>query len=179
MKESDNYTRNIEFHQHLAPVYNINIGHVEKQINGNYYEYHGSAKEEAESEKRGRGGREKKLFADAASPEEEDVVTRKREAERMKIYLTKHHLATRPLTTQRGDSLTEVVVVFVRQWQRLSLVSTPLSGAALVRFLTTDVGLKCGTTPKCLANKIVSIVKSEETSAAVERAVANTFKEGY
>ena len=102
--------------------------------------------------------------------------TRKREAERMKSYLTKHHMATRPLTTQRGDSLTEVIVVFVRQWQRLSLVSIPLSGAALVRFLTTDVGLKCETTPKSLANKIVNMVMLEEISVEVERAVLKTFK---
>lgn len=175
MKELDNDTRHIELHQHLAPVYNINIGHVEKQINGNYYEYHGSAKEEADSPKRS-GSRERKLFVDASSPGEEDMETRKREAERMKSYLTKHHMATRSLTTQRGDSLTEVIVVFVRQWQRLSLVSIPLSGAALVRFLTTDVGLKCETTPKSLANKIVNMVMLEEISVEVERAVLKTFK---
>lgn len=176
MKELENDPHHIELHQHLAPVYNINIAHVEKQINGNYYEYHGSAKEENDTTK--NSASKMNFFVNAKLAGEEDMETRKREAARMKKYLVKHHMMERPLTTKQGDSLTEIVVAFVRQWQQRGFVSTPLSGTALVRFLTTDVGLKCGVTIKCLANKIVSFVKSEETSVEIERAVEKTFKEG-
>ena len=194
-KNSDNQTSEhqmpyvLHLHEHNAPIYNINIGYVDKQINGDYYEYgHGSVdKDEAqkpeahkpeaqkEDEKQKPGGRKKALFANNQSQYTENLGVKKREAQRLRDFLLKHKLSNAKLSTQR-DRLNMIIVAFLRRWRDSRLIGKEISGAAVFRFLTEDVKLFTDVEPRSYANKITTMVESLDVNVEVEKLVAVAFK---
>ena len=194
-KNSDNQTSEqqmsyvLHLHEHNAPIYNINIGYVDKQINGDYYEYgHGrvdkdevhkpeSHKPEAqkEDEKQKPCGRKKALFANNQSQHTENLEAKKREALRLRDFLQKHKLSNTKLSTQR-DRLNMIIVAFLRRWRDSRLVGKEISGAAVFRFLTEDVKLFTDVEQRSYANKITTMVDSLDVNVEVEKLVAVAFK---
>lgn len=158
---------------HAKNIY-INIGHVDHFYSYNIYGSH--AKPEAEEGKKGRGKPQKTLFTSASSTHGENMETRKREAKRLEKYLREHRLSGQLLTTQHDTKLTSIVVAFVRQWQRLKLVGEKPSGAALFRFLTTDVGLGSEVTDKTFSNKFGKMLERVKPSVETERGVSKAFQ---
>ena len=189
-KNSDNQTSEqqmpyeLHLHEHNAPIYNINIGYVDKQINGDYYEYgHGRVdkdevhKPEAqkEDEKQKPGGRKKALFANNQSQYTENLGVKKREAQRLRDFLQKHKLSSTKLSTQR-DRLNMIIVAFLRRWKDSRLIGKEISGAAVFRFLTEDVKLFTDVEQRSYANKITTMVDSLDVNVEVEKLVAVAFK---
>ena len=194
-KNSDNQTSEhqmpyvLHLHEHNAPIYNINIGYVDKQINGDYYEYgHGSVdKDEAqkpeahkpeaqkEDEKQKPGGRKKALFVNNQSQYTENLGVKKREAQRLRDFLQKHKLSNAKLSTQR-DRLNMIIVAFLRRWRDSRLIGKEISGAAVFRFLTEDVKLFTDVEQRSYANKITTMVDSLDVNVEVEKLVAVAFK---
>ena len=194
-KNSDNQTSDqqmpyvLHLHEHNAPIYNINIGYVDKQINGDYYEYgHGrvdkdevhkpeSHKPEAqkEDEKQKPCGRKKALFANNQSQYTENLGVKKREAQRLRDFLQKHKLSNSKLSTQR-DRLNMIIVAFLRRWRDSRLIGKEISGAAVFRFLTEDVKLFTDVEQRSYANKITTMVDSLNVNVEVEKLVAVAFK---
>ena len=194
-KNSDNQTSDqqmpyvLHLHEHNAPIYNINIGYVDKQINGDYYEYgHGrvdkdeshkpeSHKPEAqkEDEKQKPCGRKKALFANNQSQYTENLGVKKREALRLRDFLQKHKLSNSNLSTQR-DRLNMIIVAFLRRWRDSRLIGKEISGAAVFRFLTEDVKLVTDVEQRSYANKITTMVDSLNVNVEVEKQVAVAFK---
>ena len=194
----------LHLHEHNAPIYNINIGYVDKQINGDYYEYgHGcvdkdeshkpeSHKPEAhkpeahkpeahkpeaqkEDEKQKPGGRKKALFANNQSQYTENLGVKKREALRLRDFLQKHKLSNAKLSTQR-DRLNLIIVAFLRRWRDSRLIGKEISGAAVFRFLTEDVKLFTDVEQRSYANKITTMVDSLDVNVELEKQVAVAFK---
>lgn len=199
-KNSDNQTSEqqqpyeLHLHEHNAPIYNINIGYVDKQINGDYYEYgHGRVdkdevhkpeshkpeghKPEAqkEDEKQKPGGRKKALFANNQSQYTENLEVKKREALRLRDFLQKHKLSNAKLSTQR-DRLNLIIVAFLRRWRDSRLIGKEISGAAVFRFLTEDVKLVTDVEQRSYANKITTMVDSLDVNVEVEKQIAEAFK---
>ena len=194
-KNSDNQTSEqqqpyeLHLHEHIAPIYNINIGYVDKQINGDYYEYgHGrvdkdevhkpeSHKPEAqkEDEKQKPCGRKKALFANNQSQYTENLGVKKREAQRLRDFLQKHKLSNTKLSTQR-DRLNMIIVAFLHRWRDSKLIGKEISGAAVFRFLTEDVKLVTDVEQRSYANKITTMVDSLNVNVEVEKLVADAFK---
>ena len=194
-KNSDNQTSEqqmpyeLHLHEHNAPIYNINIGYVDKQINGDYYEYgHGRVdKDEAhkpeahkpeaqkEDEKQKPGGRKKALFANNQSQYTENLGVKKREAQRLRDFLQKHKLSNAKLSTQR-DRLNMIIVAFLRRWRDSRLIGKEISGAAVFRFLTEDVKLFTDVEQRSYANKITTMVDSLNVNVEVEKQIAEAFK---
>ena len=199
-KNSDNQTSEhqmpyvLHLHEHNAPIYNINIGYVDKQINGDYYEYgHGSVdKDEAhkpeaqkpeahkpeaqkEDEKQKPAGRKKAMFANNQSQYTENLEVKKREAQRLRDFLQKHKLSNAKLSTQR-DRLNMIIVAFLRRWRDSRLIGKEISGAAVFRFLTEDVKLFTDVEQRSYANKITTMVDSLNVNVEVEQLVAEAFK---
>ena len=190
-KNSDNQTSDqqmpyvLHLHEHIAPIYNINIGYVDKQINGDYYEYgHGRVdKDEAqknheaqkEDEKQKPCGRKKALFANNQSQYTENLEVKKREAQRLRDFLLKHKLSNAKLSTQR-DRLNMIIVAFLRRWRDSRLIGKEISGAAVFRFLTEDVKLFTDVEQRSYANKITTMVDSLDVNVEVEKLVAVAFK---
>ena len=194
-KNSDNQTSEqqqpyeLHLHEHNAPIYNINIGYVDKQINGDYYEYgHGrvdkdevhkpeSHKPEAqkEDEKQKPCGRKKALFANNQSQYTENLEVKKREAQRLRDFLQKHKLSNAKLSTQR-DRLNMIIVAFLRRWRDSRLIGKEISGAAVFRFLTEDVKLFTDVEQRSYANKITTMVDSLDVNVEVEKQIAEAFK---
>ena len=190
-KNSDNQTSGqqmpyeLHLHEHIAPIYNINIGYVDKQINGDYYEYgHGRVdKDEAqknheaqkEDEKQKPCGRKKALFANNQSQYTENLEVKKREAQRLRDFLLKHKLSNAKLSTQR-DRLNMIIVAFLRRWRDSRLIAKEISGAAVFRFLTEDVKLFTDVEQRSYANKITTMVDSLDVNVEVEKLVAVAFK---
>ena len=194
-KNSDNQTSEqqmpyeLHLHEHNAPIYNINIGYVDKQINGDYYEYgHGrvdkdeahkpeSHKPEAqkEDEKQKPCGRKKALFANNQSQYTENLGVKKREAQRLRDFLQKHKLSNAKLSTQR-DRLNMIIVAFLRRWRDSRLIGKEISGAAVFRFLTEDVKLFTDVEQRSYANKITTMVDSLNVNVEVEKQIAEAFK---
>lgn len=194
-KNSDNQTSEqqmpyvLHLHEHNAPIYNINIGYVDKQINGDYYEYgHGrvdkdevhkpeSHKPEAqkEDEKQKPCGRKKALFANNQSQYTENLGVKKREAQRLRDFLQKHKLSNAKLSTQR-DRLNMIIVAFLRRWRDSRLIGKEISGAAVFRFLTEDVKLFTDVEQRSYANKITTMVDSLDVNVEVEKQIAEAFK---
>ena len=194
-KNSDNQTSDqqmpyvLHLHEHNAPIYNINIGYVDKQINGDYYEYgHGrvdkdeahkpeSHKPEAqkEDEKQKPCGRKKALFANNQSQYTENLEVKKREAQRLRDFLQKHKLSNTKLSTQR-DRLNMIIVAFLRRWRDSKLIGKEISGAAVFRFLTEDVKLFTDVEQRSYANKITTMVDSLDVNVELEKQVAVAFK---
>ena len=194
-KNSDNQTSGqqmpyeLHLHEHIAPIYNINIGYVDKQINGDYYECgHGcvdkgeSHKPEAhkpeakkEDEKQKPGGRKKALFANNQSQYTENLEVKKREALRLRDFLQKHKLSNAKLSTQR-DRLNMIIVAFLRRWRDSRLIGKEISGAAVFRFLTEDVKLFTDVEQRSYANKITTMVDSLDVNVEVEKQIAEAFK---
>ena len=194
-KNSDNQTSEqqmsyvLHLHEHNAPIYNINIGYVDKQINGDYYEYgHGrvdkdevhkpeSHKPEAqkEDEKQKPCGRKKALFANNQSQYTENLGVKKREAQRLRDFLQKHKLSNAKLSTQR-DRLNMIIVAFLRKWRDSRLIGKEISGAAVFRFLTEDVKLFTDVEQRSYANKITTMVDSLNVNVEVEKQIAEAFK---
>ena len=194
-KNSDNQTSDqqmpyvLHLHEHNAPIYNINIGYVDKQINGDYYEYgHGRVdKDEAhkpeahkpeaqkEDEKQKPCGRKKALFANNQSQYTENLGVKKREAQRLRDFLQKHKLSNAKLSTQR-DRLNMIIVAFLRRWRDSRLIGKEISGAAVFRFLTEDVKLFTDVEQRSYANKITTMVDSLDVNVGVEKLVAEAFK---
>ena len=190
-KNSDNQTSEqqqpyeLHLHEHNAPIYNINIGYVDKQINGDYYEYgHGRVdKDEAqknheaqkEDEKQKPCGRKKALFANNQSQYTENLGVKKREAQRLRDFLQKHKLSNAKLSTQR-DRLNMIIVAFLRRWRDSRLIGKEISGAAVFRFLTEDVKLFTDVEQRSYANKITTMVDSLDVNVEVEKLVAVAFK---
>lgn len=189
-KNSDNQTSEqqmpyeMHLHEHNAPIYNINIGYVDKQINGDYYEYgHGCVdKGEAqknneaqkEDEKQKPGGRKKALFVNNQSQYTENLGVKKREAQRLIDFLKKHNLSNAKLSTQR-DKLNMIIVAFLRRWRGSSLIGKKISGAAVFRFLTEDVKLVTDVDPRSYANKITTMFDILDVNVVVEKQVAEAF----
>ena len=190
-KNSDNQTSDqqmpyeMHLHEHNAPIYNINIGYVDKQINGDYYEYgHGCVyKGEAqknheaqkEDEKQKPCGRKKTLFVNNQSQYTENLGVKKREAQRLRDFLQKHKLSNAKLSTQR-DRLNMIIVAFLRRWRDSRLIGKEISGAAVFRFLTEDVKLFTDVEQRSYANKITTMVDSLDVNVEVEKLVAVAFK---
>ena len=190
-KNSDNQTSEqqqpyeLHLHEHNAPIYNINIGYVDKQINGDYYEYgHGRVdKDEAqknheaqkEDEKQKPCGRKKALFANNQSQYTENLGVKKREAQRLRDFLQKHKMSNSKLSTQR-DRLNMIIVAFLRRWRDSRLIGKEISGAAVFRFLTEDVKLFTDVEQRSYANKITTMVDSLDVNVEVEKLVAVAFK---
>lgn len=194
-KNSDNQTSEqqmpyvLHLHEHNAPIYNINIGYVDKQINGDYYEYgHGrvdkdevhkpeSHKPEAqkEDEKQKPCGRKKALFVNNQSQYTENLGVKKREAQRLRDFLQKHKLSNAKLSTQR-DRLNMIIVAFLRRWRDSRLIGKEISGAAVFRFLTEDVKLFTDVEQRSYANKITTMVDSLDVNVEVEKQIAEAFK---
>ena len=194
-KNSDNQTSEqqmsyvLHLHEHNAPIYNINIGYVDKQINGDYYEYgHGRVdKDEAhkpeahkpeaqkEDEKQKPCGRKKALFANNQSQYTENLEVKKREAQRLRDFLLKHKLSNAKLSTQR-DRLNMIIVAFLRKWRDSRLIGKEISGAAVFRFLTEDVKLFTDVEQRSYANKITTMVDSLNVNVEVEKQIAEAFK---
>ena len=190
-KNSDNQTSEqqmsyvLHLHEHNAPIYNINIGYVDKQINGDYYEYgHGRVdKDEAqknheaqkEDEKQKPCGRKKALFANNQSQYTENLEVKKREAQRLRDFLQKHKMSNSKLSTQR-DRLNMIIVAFLRRWRDSRLIGKEISGAAVFRFLTEDVKLFTDVEPRSYANKITTMVDSLDVNVELEKQVAVAFK---
>ena len=189
-KNSDNQTSEqqmpyeMHLHEHNAPIYNINIGYVDKQINGDYYEYgHGCVdKGEAqknheaqkEDEKQKPGGRKKALFVNNQSQYTENLGVKKKEAQRLIDFLKKHKLSNDKLSTQR-DRLNMIIVAFLRRWRDSSLIGKKISGAAVFRFLTEDVKLVTDVDPRSYANKITTMFDILDVNVVVEKQVAKAF----
>ena len=190
-KNSDNQTSEqqqpyeLHLHEHNAPIYNINIGYVDKQINGDYYEYgHGRVdKDEAqknheaqkEDEKQKPCGRKKALFANNQSQYTENLGVKKREAQRLRDFLQKHKLSNAKLSTQR-DRLNMIIVAFLHRWRDSRLIGKEISGAAVFRFLTEDVKLFTDVEQRSYANKITTMVDSLDVNVELEKLVAVAFK---
>ena len=194
-KNSDNQTSGqqmpyvLHLHEHNAPIYNINIGYVDKQINGDYYEYgHGRVdKDEAhkpeahkpeaqkEDEKQKPCGRKKALFANNQSQYTENLEVKKREAQRLRDFLQKHKMSNSKLSTQR-DRLNMIIVAFLRKWRDSRLIGKEISGAAVFRFLTEDVKLFTDVEQRSYANKITTMVDSLNVNVEVEKQIAEAFK---
>ena len=190
-KNSDNQTSEqqqpyeLHLHEHNAPIYNINIGYVDKQINGDYYEYGHERvdKDEAqknheaqkEDEKQKPCGRKKALFANNQSQYTENLEVKKREAQRLRDFLQKHKLSNAKLSTQR-DRLNMIIVAFLRKWRDSRLIGKEISGAAVFRFLTEDVKLFTDVEQRSYANKITTMVDSLNVNVEVEKLVAEAFK---
>ena len=190
-KNSDNQTSGqqmpyeLHLHEHIAPIYNINIGYVDKQINGDYYEYgHGcedkgeaqkNHEAQKEDEKQKPGGRKKALFANNQSQYTENLGVKKREAQRLRDFLQKHKLSNTKLSTQR-DRLNMIIVAFLRRWRDSRLIGKEISGAAVFRFLTEDVKLFTDVEQRSYANKITTMVDRLDVNVEVEKLVAVAFK---
>lgn len=175
MEATDNLKLHEEEKLHAKIIY-INIGHVEHLYSYNIYDSH--AKPVVEKGKKGRGKPQKTLFTSASSTHGENMETRKREAKRLEKYLRGHRLSGQLLTTQHDTKLTSIVVAFVRQWQRMNLVGEKPSGAALFRFLTTDVGLGSEVTDKTFSNKFGKMLEKVKPSVETERGVSKAFQRG-
>ncbi|MGM9674073.1 MAG: hypothetical protein ACI3X9_01210 [Bacteroidaceae bacterium] len=168
-------------HEHNAPTYNIHIGYVDKQINGNYYECalcrEERHKDSGAGEQKAVGGRKKVLFMKDGQQYAENLEVKRREAQRMKDFLKAHKLMGRRLNTQQTDSLNEYVVEFLRRWRDGRLIGDRIPGAAVFRFLTEDVGLEGDVEETAYASKIVKMVASLHVSVKVGRLVGEAFRE--
>lgn len=172
--------QHVEIHEHNAPVYTINVGYVDKMINGTYYENHYADGTITEGEeKRGAekplGQPKKNLFIKIGSANE-DVEAKKREAERLKKYLTNHHLSGRKLTTRKDDSLNEIVVAFLKRWQDSKLIGEQIPGAAVFRFLTEDIGLESEVTCESYAAKVKTFVTDIDVSIETDKEIGKSFQ---
>jgi len=181
MKKEQSSTPEVHLHEHLAPTYTINIGYVDKQINGPYYEnnYHGVVPENQKpsSEKGKPKGQPKKvLFVVKGTNNEEDIAIKRREAERIKEYVKAHHMSGRKLTARKDDSLNEIIVAFIKRWQNNNLIGAHLPGAAVFRFLTEDVGLESEVTAESYASKITNFVTNLDVSVLTDREVGRVFR---
>lgn len=170
----------VEFHDHHAPVYNISIGYVDKQINGDYYEFHhadGSIAEvEKVKEKKSVGPKKKYLFIKDGNEHIEDSAVMRREKDKFMKYLSKHNLSSRPLTSAKDDTLTSVFVCFWKCWCDNNLVASSPTGPAIFRFLTEECSLKTEVTQKAFSNVVVSVLKAGSFSVQTYRDVSAYLK---
>lgn len=181
MKKDQQSTPEIHLHEHNAPTYHINIGYVDKQINGDYYEfnYPDGTKQENEvktASAKALGQPKKVLFITAGTANEENIAVKKQEAQRLKKYIKEHHMSNRKLTTRKDDTLNEVIVAFLKRWQDSTLIGEQLPGAAVFRFLTEDVGLETEVSCESFAAKVKTLVANIDVSVQTNREVGKSFK---
>lgn len=181
MKKDQQSTPEIHLHEHNAPTYNISIGYVDKQINGDYYEfnYPDGTKVEGEvktTSAKTLGQPKKALFITAGTANEENIAVKKREAERMKEYVKAHHLSGKKLNTRKDDILNEIIVAFLKRWKDSKLIGEQLPGSAVFRFLTEDVGFESEVSCESFAAKVKTFVANIDVSVQTNKEVGKLFK---
>lgn len=128
------------------------------------------------SEKMQRINRVKMLFLkDRNDPYTEDTPVKVKETQRLSSYLKAHKLSSRKLNSQQDDILNEIIVAFLRRWCDRGLIATQPSGAAIFRFLTTDVQLGTELDEKTYGNKIRRLMENLDIPAATEIEVGKAF----
>lgn len=183
-KTTDKTTpQELHLHEHNAPTYNINIGYVDKMINGEYHEYNYGDGKTVTEEKDGPSdsrkqvsGRKKVLFCKNNNQYEEDIEAKKKEAQRLKDFLKAHKLSGNKLNTQQKDTLNKYIVEFLRRWQTNKLVGEKIPGTAVFRFLTEDVGLGKDVEEVAYGSKITKMVANLEVSVETQKKVKEAFK---
>lgn len=172
--------KHVEYHEHQAPVYNINIGYVAKQINGDYYEVHHGDGTVEESEipavVKKSGSKKRLLFVNVGNVNEENIQVKEVEKERFIAYLTKHKLKSRTLTSSTKDTVNDVIVCFIKEWADRKLIPQEPSAAAISRFLTDECGLKMEVESKTYSNMLGRMIKNKEYTAETHRSVREHFK---
>lgn len=169
----------IEFHEYHAPVYNINVGYVDKQINGDYYEYHTKNEEEKNSEcepHKKTGPKNKYLFIKNGKDTEENVLIKRNECERFCKYLTEHRLKSRRLTSSKDDLINSVVVCFWNKWRDMNFVAEKPSGYAIFRFLNEDCEMSTDVEGKSYANMIVRMINNKVFDIDTYKKVSEYFR---
>lgn len=180
MKKEQPIPQEIHHHEHNAPTYTINIGYVDKQINGDYYEnhYHNSSSEQEQIElhdAKPKGQPKKSLFISVGTTNTEDTAIKRREANRLKEYVKAHHLSGRKLSTRKDDGLNEVIVAFLKRWKDSHLIGEQLPGSAVFRFLTEDVGLESEVSCASYAAKVKTFVANIDVSVQTDKEVGKIF----
>ncbi|MCQ2212277.1 MAG: hypothetical protein MJZ36_01420 [Bacteroidaceae bacterium] len=178
-KELLNGESQVEYHEHNAPVYNINIGYVNKQINGVYYEIHGSKSDAdndnncSQGEGKRRGATPTFLFIKQNDPSSENTVARKAAVAKFTSFLKDHSMSGRQLTSKQGDTLNDYVVCFWMYWHEKKMVADSPKGAAIYRFLTNDCGLSSSVSERTYSNWIVKAIQGKNYTMLSLQSVRN------
>lgn len=180
MKKEQPSTHEVHLHEHNAPTYNINIGYVDKQINGDYYEFVYPDGTKLENDVKSvsdkpLGQPKKSLFISAGTTNKEDIKVKKREANRLKEFVKAHHLSGRKLSTRKDDKLNEIIVAFLKRWKDSNLIGEQIPGSAVFRFLTEEVGLESEVSCESYAAKVKTFVANIDVSVQTDKEIGKLF----
>lgn len=129
---------------------------------------------EVEQAVRQRGPRKYSLFRDDYG--RKDELRTQQEAERIKRYISMHHMGGKQaeLDSSTTSKMNKVVAMFWQHWRDKEWVSEEFEGAPFYRFLTEDCGLACPVDEKPFSRSIRQIIEAGRISE-IYATVADVF----
>ena len=106
----------------------------------------------------------------------ENTVVSHRERDRLQKYLKEHNMSSRPLTTEKNDTLNSIVASFLIVWRDNGWISKNFSGSAAHRFLHDECGIRTEVNEQSYANKITKWVKDKSYSSEILAEVEEYIK---
>ena len=106
----------------------------------------------------------------------ENTVVSHRERDRLQKYLKEHNMSSRPLTTEKNDTLNSIVASFLIVWRDNGWISKNFSGSAVHRFLHDECGIRTEVNEQSYANKITKWVKDKSYSSEILAEVEEYMK---
>ena len=101
-----------------------------------------------------RGPREKSLFIDETTAEQEK--------NRFLSFLSLHNFGQHDFDSSEENSGNQIAVCFFRQWQRRNLLNHKVSGTALMRFLKDECALSITVEERAFGNALAKMISSEQ-----------------
>lgn len=109
---------------------------------------------ETSTETKKRGPREKSLFINETTAEQEK--------QRFLSFLSLHNFSQHEFDSSEENSGNQIAVCFFRQWQRRKLLNPKVSGTALMRFLKEDCALSITVEERAFGNALAKMIGSEQ-----------------
>ncbi len=126
------------------------------------------------NEPKSRGPKKNSLFRDKYNERDEERT--KVEAERLKHYISDHHLGNMKFDSSVGSKLNKVVATFWSWWKDKGWVRENFEGASFYRFVTIDCGLECPVDEKSFPATIRKIIKYGKRDPEIYANVSSYFE---
>ena len=121
-----------------------------------------------------RGPKKHSLFRNKYNERDEERT--KTEIERLKRYISDHHLGNMKFDSSVGSKLNNVVATFWTWWKDKGWVTEKFDGAPFYRFLTEDCGLECPVDEKTFPATINKIIRSKKRDPEIYANVSSYFE---
>ena len=121
-----------------------------------------------------RGPKKYSLFRDKY--DERDEARTKTEVERLKSYISEHHLGNTKFDSSVRSKLNKVVATFWTWWKDKGWVREKFEGASFYRFITEDCGLECPVDEKTFPATIRKIIESGKRDPEIYSNVSSYFE---